>query len=81
MWLDADTGRWIWLQYLGQATGNHQCVIKTCTSSLKRRIPFQTSLQSKLILLSFLIIELETMNNIFNNYDTANRVKIIITSM
>ena len=39
-------------QYLSQATGHHHCVIKACRSRSKCRIPFQTLLQSKLILLS-----------------------------
>ena len=52
-------------QYLGQATGHHQWVIKTCTSRLKRHIPFQTPIQSKLNLLSVFI--LGALNNIFHN--------------
>ena len=38
-------------QYLDQFTGD-QCVMKTCRSRSKRRIPFQTLLQSKVILLT-----------------------------
>ena len=52
------------VQYLGQATGNHQCVIKICRSRSKCRIPFEIPLQSKLILLSFVI--LGDLNNIFH---------------
>ena len=37
------------LAYLGQVIGHHQCVIKTCRTSSKRCIPFQTPLSSKLI--------------------------------
>ena len=40
---------WSFCQYLCEATGNHQCVIKTCRASPKCRIQFQASLQSKLI--------------------------------
>ena len=40
-------------------------VIKTCRSSSKRRIPFQTPLQSKFILLECFI--LGAMNNIFHD--------------
>ena len=39
------------MMYLGDATGNHQRIIKICRSRSKRHIPFQTPLGSKIILL------------------------------
>ena len=48
-WLDPDTGGRLWVidnQYLGQATGNHECVIKTYGSWLKL-CTFHFKLQSK----------------------------------